>query len=76
MKKNLLKPFLVTLLVIFCRVSVNAQRVENGELLLWDGAAGSIVAIPQIYSLFPILDLFIGVFGTYIAEKYVILHLY
>ncbi len=42
MKKNLLKPFLVTLLVIFCSVSVNAQRVENGKLLSWDGASGSI----------------------------------
>ncbi len=48
MKKNLLKPFLVTLLVIFCSVSINAQRVENGKLLSWDRAAGSIVAIPQI----------------------------
>ena len=47
-EKNLFKPFLVTLLVIFCSVSVNAQRVENGKLLSWDGAAGSIVAIPQI----------------------------
>ena len=35
-----------------------------------------IVAMRQIYSLFPILDLFIGVFSTYIAEKYVNLHLY
>lgn len=35
-----------------------------------------IVAMRQIYLLFPILDLFIGVFGTYIAEKYVNLHLY
>jgi len=35
-----------------------------------------IVAIYQIYSLFPILDLFIGVFDTDIAEKYVNLHLY
>ena len=42
MKKNLLKPFLVTLLVIFCGVSVNAQRVENGKLISWDGASGSI----------------------------------
>ena len=53
MKKNLLKPFLVTLLVIFCRVSVNAQRVENGELLLWDGAAGSIIAIPHGIVIIP-----------------------
>jgi len=30
----------------------------------------------MVQSLFPILDLFIGVFGTYIAEKYVNLHLY
>jgi len=42
MKKNLLKPFLVTFLVIFCSVSVNAQRVENGKLISWDGASGSI----------------------------------
>ena len=35
-----------------------------------------IVAMRQIYSLFPILDLFIGVFDTDIAEKYVNLHLY
>lgn len=32
MKKNLLKPFLVTFLVIFCSVSVNAQRVEMVNL--------------------------------------------
>lgn len=42
MRKNLLKHFLVTLLVIFCGVSVNAQRVENGKLISWDGASGSI----------------------------------
>lgn len=35
-----------------------------------------IVAMRQIYSLFSILDLFIGVLNTYIAEKYVNLHLY
>ena len=35
-----------------------------------------IVAMRQIYSLFPILDLFIGVFDTDITEKYVNLHLY
>ncbi len=35
-----------------------------------------IVAMRQIYSLFPILDLFIGVFNRDISEKYVNLHLY
>lgn len=53
MKKNLFKPFLLTLLVIFCGVSINAQRVENGKLISWDGASGSIVAIPHSIVFIP-----------------------
>ena len=42
MKKNLLKHFFVALLVLFCGVNVNAQKVEGNKLVSWDGASGSI----------------------------------
>lgn len=42
MKKNLLKHFFVALLVLFCGVNVNAQKVEGNKLVSWGDASGSI----------------------------------